>query len=117
MEKEKLEKEIEELKKTVKELSQIIEEMREKDMGRGEPTGVRRQILDLLEEQSKPCTVKEIADLIGRAETTVSGYLLDLHESGYLERKSELVNVSPTRRVRQFEYSVPQEKKRRWHYL
>lgn len=115
--KKTVEEEIHDLKKAVEELSQIIKEMNEKSEGRRPPTGVRKQILELLEKEDRPLTVKEVADLIGRAETTVSGYLLKLYEGGYLQRNSRLINVGETRRVRQLEYFVPQKKRRRWHYL
>ena len=131
MERDKLEEEVRELKEVVeieikenkklKEavtgLIQVVNEMKEISRRGSELTGVRRQILELLEEQDESLSVKEVADLTGRAETTVSGYLHDLYESGYLERKSQLVDVGETRRVRRLEYSIPPEKRRRWHYL
>lgn len=115
--KETVEREIKGLKETVERLSQVVEGMTRTDMRGDELTGVRKQILKLLEEENEPLTVKEVADQMGRAETTVSGYLHDMYEGGFLERKSRLVNVGNTRRVRLLEYSIPQEKRRRWHHL
>lgn len=115
--KKSVEEEIRDLKRTVEELSQTVREMNEKSERVRPPIGVRRQILQLLEEEERPLTVREVADIIGRAETTTSGYLLDLYEGGYLQRSSRLINVGETRRARQLEYFVPQKKRRKWHYV
>ncbi|MBU7037026.1 MAG: helix-turn-helix domain-containing protein [Theionarchaea archaeon] len=110
-----VEEQIRELRESIEKLSQRIEEM--KKAGVGTPSGVRRQILKMLEEENEPYSVGEIAERIGRAESTVSGYLLDLYENGFVERNSRLINVGDSRRVRQLEYFIPQQKRRKWHYL
>lgn len=112
---------IEKLSENIAKLSESIQEMKEESMGGRAPdralTETRRRILKLLEEEERPLTVREVASLIGRAETTISGYLFDLYEGGYIERRSRLINVDESRRVRQLEYFIPIQKRRRWNYL
>ena len=118
MEDEKnLEKEIEQLRKQIEELTAMIKQsgMSQKDTSR--PTGPRAEILRLLNQEEEPLSVKEIAEKVGLAEATVSGYTLDLYKGGFLDRDRRLVQVSPSRRVRQLEYYVPGKKKKKWHYV
>lgn len=112
-----LEEEIEKLRKEIQDLSVMIRKIGEGQAQEARPTGPREEILKLLEAREKPMTVKQIAAEIGLAEATVSGYTLDLHKGGYLERDRQLVTVSPTRRVRQLEYYIPGKKRKKWHYV
>lgn len=112
-----IEEELRALRREVEELSRSIKEMKEQSVEENVLTGVQRRILQLLAEENKPFTVREISDLAERAETTVSGYLRELYKGGYLQRRSKLVEVGESRKVRQWEYWVPQEKKRKWQYL
>jgi len=111
-----LEKEIEELRKEIQELAATIKQFGEQaDASR--PTGPKAEILRLLQRHGKPMSVREIAEEVGLAETTVSGYTLDLYKGGFLDRGRRLVQVSPSRRVRQLEYHVPSKRKKKWHYV
>lgn len=112
-----LEEELITLKREVQELSQSIKELREQSSKEAMPTGIHRKMLQILAEEGRPLTVREISDLAERAETTVSGYLRSLHKSGYLQRKPRLVGVGDTRRVRKWEYYLPEDKRRKWQFL
>lgn len=109
-----LEKEMGKLRKEIQELRK---ELREGRTNVSHPTGPRAEILELLEERGKSMSIKEIAEEMDRAEATVSGYALDLYRGGFLDRDRQLIQVSPTRRVRQLEYYIPGKKKKKWHYV
>jgi DNA-binding transcriptional ArsR family regulator len=130
------EKEIAKMRQTVKDLTSEVEKLRSErradrqvikklaeqvkflanDQTREpQPTGPRKEIYDLLKEQGEHMSIREISEEIGLAEATVSGYALDLYKNGFLKRGKRLVNVSPTRRVRRFEYYVPEEDD--WEYI
>ena len=115
--KKNLEREIEELQKEIRNLTAIIKQLGEDQAHASHPTGPRAEILKLLEKRRKPMSVREISEEIGLAEATVSGYALDLYKGGLLERDRRLVQVSPTRRVRQHEYYIPGKRKKKWHYV
>lgn len=112
-----LEKEIQSLRSEIRELATKIEELSGNQVHAPRPKGPRAEILELLKECGDPMSVKEIAEEVGLAEATVSGYTLDLYKGGFLDRGKRLVQVSPTRRVRQLEYYVPGKRKKKWHYV
>ena len=108
-----LEKEIEKLRKQVEELTALVKQSEVKRADKPRPTGPRAEILRLLDQEEEPLSVKEIAEKVGLAEATVSGYTLDLYKGGFLDRDRRLVQVSPSRRVRQLEYYVSGKKKKK----
>jgi len=112
-----LREEIGEIRKIVRDLAATVEQLRENLPNVPQPTGPREEILEFLEKSERPMSIKEIAEVMGLAEATVSGYTLDLYKGGFIDRGRRLVEVSPTRRVRQLEYYVPGKKKKKWHYV
>ena len=113
-----LEEEIAELRKTIVMLQETVEDLSSQlRRSPSQPTGPKDEVLEILKERGEPMSIKEIAEEMDLAETTVSGYTLDLYRSGLLERSRRLVAVSPTRRVRKLEYYVPGKKKKKWHYV
>lgn len=112
-----MEKEIENLQKQIRDLTAKMNRLEDEQPKTSRSTGPRAEIMMLLKKYGKPMSVKEIAEDVGLAEATVSGYTLDLYKGGLLDRGRRIVQVSPTRRVRQLEYYIPGKKKKKWHYV
>lgn len=98
---EKLEKKLEELEKKLKfERKKEIFNLSE----------MEENILSYLKD-GEQYTSKVLADKIGKDRTTVSAYLKSLYEKGYLNRKVKIVDVSSSRKIRQWKYLKSKQKK------